>query len=306
VAEPLDVMATSVTGAAGWPSAFVRLIRPRQWTKNLSIFAPLLFSKSALHGPSVLKATLAVLAFCCLASAIYILNDWVDRERDRIHPEKRHRPIAAGKVSGLGAALLGLCLVSAGAALALTVGRPFALLAAGYVALQIAYTFVLKHWVLVDVGVIAIGFLIRVVSGGLAIDVPVSNWLYLCTLLLAVFLGFAKRRHEISALQADALHHRANLSEYSLPMLDQMMSIVAAACIVAYGLYTVSHETLEKVGSDGLKYTVPFVLFGIFRYLYLIHRRNAGGSPERVLLSDVPLIIDLLLFVGVSAWALYA
>ena len=149
------------------------------------------------------------------------------------------------------------------------------------------------------------GFILRVVAGAVAINVLVSNWLFLCTLLLAVFLGFAKRRHELSSLEGSAAAHRANLDDYSLPMLDQMMSISAASTILAYGLYTVSAETVTHVGTDRLKFTVPCVVYGVFRYLFLVHKRGAGGSPEKVLLSDGPLIIDIGLFVAVAAWALY-
>ncbi len=295
-----------VTATAGFSAAaVVRQLRLRQWTKNLAIFAPLLFAKAIFVGDAALRASAAVFSFCLLASGIYTLNDWMDRHADRLHPEKRLRPIAAGQLGGPGAAVLVLTCWSGAAALALWVGQSFAFVALGYVGLQICYSLGLKRLVILDVVVIAIGFVIRVVGGGVAIGVPVSNWLYLCTLLLAVFLGFAKRRHELSSLQGDASAHRANLSEYSVPLLDQLISVVAASCILAYGLYTVSRETVEHVGSDRLKFTVPFALYGIFRYLFLIHRRGAGGSPERVLLSDAPLIICLLLYVAVCGWALY-
>src|SRR5262249_23418266 len=280
-------------------------LRPQQWTKNLAVFAPLLFAKGVLDVQAVLRASVAVLAFCLLSGGVYLLNDWLDREKDRLHPEKRNRPIAAGLLSGRVVATAALVCWMSGLALAYLARPTFAALAAGYLALQLLYSALFKRWVIVDVMVIGLGFLIRVVGGGIAISVPVSNWLYLCTLLLAVFLGFAKRWHELSSLEGDSVGHRENLSEYSLPMLDQMLSIVAASCILAYGLYTVAQDTVPKVGSDRLKYTVPFVIYGIFRYLFLIHRRGAGGSPERVLLSDGPMIVDILLYLAVAAWALY-
>ena len=281
-------------------------LRPRQWTKNGAVYAPLLFARAVLVEGAALRATLAVLSFCLLSSGVYVVNDWVDRERDRLHPEKRHRPIAAGRIAGrVAAALVAVCW-AAGFTLALAARMEFAGLAAGYVALQLLYTFLLKRLVIVDVVAIAIGFVLRVVGGGVAIDVPLSNWLFLCTLLLAVFLGFAKRRHELTSLQAEAPSHRANLSDYSLPMLDQMLGVVAAACLVAYGIYTVSPETIAHVGSDRMKFTVPFVMYGIFRYLFLIHRRGAGGSPERVLLSDPAFLVNLGLYTAVAAWALYS
>lgn len=287
------------------PLVLLRALRPRQWAKNFAVFAPLLFAKAVLVPGAALKASLAVGAFCLLASAIYLVNDWVDREKDRLHPEKRRRPIAAGHLGGAGAAALAIACALGGAGMALAVHSRFAAVAAGYVALQLAYSFFLKRAVILDVMIIALGFVLRVVGGGVAIDVPVSNWLFLVTLLLAVFLGFAKRRHELSSLQGEATAHRANLSDYSLPMLDQMMSMVAAACILAYGLYSVAQDTVEHVGSDRLKFTVPFVIYGIFRYLFLVHRKGAGGSPERVLTSDGPFLVNLLLYVGVVAWALY-
>lgn len=303
LSQPVDVAALPSIGVWG---ALFKSLRPRQWTKNLIVYAPLLFAKSVFKGDAALKATLAVASFCALAGGMYLFNDWFDRERDRRHPEKRGRPIAAGLIPGKTVALaVGLCwLVGGGLALA---ARPaFALVAAGYLGLQIAYSLLLKQLVILDVVAIALGFVLRVLGGGVAIAVPVSNWLYLCTLLLALFLGFAKRRHELASLYDDAVSHRANLGEYSLPMLDQMIAVVAASCILSYGLYTVSFETISKVGSDRLKYTVPIVIYGIFRYLFLMHKRGAAGSPERVLLSDPPMIINLLLFVAVSAWALYS
>lgn len=283
----------------------MRALRPRQWTKNLVIFAPLLFAKSVLLGHLALHSLVAFGSFSMLASGIYLLNDWLDRDQDRLHPDKRHRPIAAGLISGRGAAITVAALWAIGFGLAALDGPTFASVAASYVVLQIFYSLWLKKMVILDVMIIAAGFILRVIGGGVAIDVQVSNWLFLCTLLLAVFLGFAKRRHELSSLHGDQLAHRANLSDYSLPMLDQMMSVVAAACIVAYGLYTVARETVEHVGSDRLKFSVPFVIYGIFRYLFLIHKRGAGGSPEKVLLSDPPLVFDLLLYLAVCAWALY-
>lgn len=300
-------MAEAAAQPLARPNALVllRALRPRQWTKNGAVFAPLLFARSVFVEGAALRAMLAALAFCCLASGVYVINDWVDREKDRQHPEKRQRPIAAGLIGGPAAFLLVAGCWVLGGALALGAGRELALVAAGYVLLQIFYTLLLKQLVIVDVVVIALGFVIRVVGGGVAIQVPVSNWLLLCTLLLAVFLGFAKRRHELSSLQEEAASHRSNLTEYSLPMLDQMIAVVAAACIVAYGLYTVSPDTIQHVGSDRMKLTVPFVLYGIFRYLFLIHRRGAGGSPERVLLSDPPLMVSIGLYTAVVAWTLY-
>ena len=287
------------------PLAAVRALRPRQWVKNGVVLVPLLFAKAAARGDLVWKALGALVAFSLLASTVYLMNDWVDRERDRLHPEKKFRPIAAGHLGGGSViALIVLCL-SAFSAIGWWVGRGFLYVSGAYLALQVLYTFWLKHMVILDVLAIACGFILRVMVGAEAIHVEMSNWLLLCTMLGAVFLGLAKRRHELSSLEGSASAHRANLGDYSLGMLDQMMSISAATTILAYGLYTVSKETVEHVGTDRLKFTVPCVIYGIFRYLFLVHKRGAGGSPEKVLLSDPALLIDAGAFLAVAAWALY-
>jgi 4-hydroxybenzoate polyprenyltransferase len=282
----------------------VRALRPKQWTKNGVLLAPLLFAKNVLVEGQALKSAVAVAAFSLLASGVYVVNDWFDREKDRHHPEKRKRPIAAGHISGLEAAVLVTLVWGAAVGAGQWLGTSFVAVMGAYAALQVLYTFALKRLVILDIMAIALGFIIRVVAGAEAISVVVSNWLFLCTLLGAVFLGFAKRRAELSSLE-DAAAHRANLAEYSLPMLDQMMSISASACILAYGLYTVSAETLHRVGNDHLKFTVPPVVYGVFRYLFLVHKRGAGGAPEKVLLGDVPLLATVATIVGVAAWALY-
>lgn len=288
-----------------YPLVLLRAMRPKQWTKNLAAYAPLLFAHRIFQSELLIRATLAVVAFCLLASGVYVLNDWVDREKDALHPEKRKRPIAAGWINfPMAMALLVSCW-TAGLGLAYLARPEFALVGTGYVVLQVLYCFALKQMVILDVMVIALGFLIRVAGGGVAVGVPLSNWLYLCTLLLALFLGFAKRRHELASLAADAASHRKNLSEYSLPMLDQLISLVAAACIVAYSLYTVAPDTVARLGSDHMKFTVPCVMYGLFRYLYLIHKKNLGGSPEKVLLGDAPLLADIGVFLAVALWALY-
>ncbi len=287
------------------PLAAFRALRVKQWPKNGALLAPLLFAKSIFAQGQLLRAVVATISFSLLASGVYVVNDWFDREKDRLHPEKRKRPIAAGHLSGSAAAgLVALCWACAGA-LGAALGVDFLLVLGGYLILQVLYTGLLKQLVILDVMAIALGFILRVIAGAVAIDVVVSNWLFLCTLLLAVFLGFAKRRAELSSLEDNATAHRANLADYSLPMLDQMMSISAASTILAYGLYTVAKETVEHVGSDRLKYTVPCVVYGVFRYLFLVHKRGAGGAPEKVLLSDRALQADIAVFLGLAAWALY-
>ncbi len=283
-----------------FPVAAIRALRPRQWLKNGVVLVPLLFAKRLFDEALVFNALLALASFSLLASGVYVLNDWFDREKDRLHPEKRKRPIAAGHLGGAGAAGLVVLCWSAAAAIGWCLSLGYLGVLAAYLVLQFAYTFALKHMVLLDIMSIALGFILRVMAGAVAIDVAVSNWLFLCTLLGALFLGFAKRRAELSALE-DASAHRASLADYTVPLLDQMMSICAACCLLAFGLYTVEHPA-----SDRLKFTVPFAVYAVFRYLFLIHRRGAGGSPEKVLLSDKPLIVDTALFLLASAWALYA
>lgn len=284
--------------------AALRALRPKQWTKNGVLLVPLLFAKGVFVGDLALRAFVAVAAFSLLASGVYVVNDWFDREKDRLHPEKRKRPIAAGHLSGMSAAaLVALCWAAAGG-LAWSLGAKFMAVLGGYLLLQVLYTGLLKRLVLLDIMAIALGFILRVVAGAEAIDVVVSNWLFICTLLGALFLGFAKRRAELSSLE-DASAHRANLADYTVPLLDQMMSISASSSILAYSLYTVSKETTDRVGSDHMKFTVPFAVYAVFRYLFLVHKKGAGGAPEKVLLSDAPLLVDTGLFIAVAAWALY-
>ncbi len=286
--------------------AAIRALRPRQWTKNLAVFAPLLFARAVTVPGAAWHATLAFLSFCALASGLYVVNDWVDQAQDRLHPEKKKRPIAAGEIQAPGAAALVLACWLVGGVLAWLAGPTVAPIALTYVLVELAYSFWLKRYVIVDVLVIATGFVLRVFGGAAAIDVPVSNWLFLCALLLALFLALGKRRAELVSLEIPQAHgHRATLADYSVPLLDQMLTLVASACLVAYALYTVAPDTLEKVGSDRMKFTVPFVVYGILRYLYLLHRRGAGGAPERVLLSDGPTLLNLALYLLTVAWVLF-
>jgi 4-hydroxybenzoate polyprenyltransferase len=285
--------------------AWFRVLRPRQWTKNLAVFAPLLFARHVFEPDAATRELLAFVAFCFLSSGTYVFNDWIDREEDRKHPEKALRPIAAHEIRARTVLLLILICWAVGLDLGSVLGWKFATLGGCYLVLQIAYAFVLKHMVVLDVLSIAAGFVLRVLAGAVAIDVPVSGWLFLCALLLALFLALAKRRQELVSLKDSATEHRPALGEYSLPLLDQMLSTVAGMCILAYGLYTVAPDTVAKVGSDRLKWTLPFVLYGILRYLYLVHRRDVTGSPEKVLLSDVPTVVNLLLYAVAVVAALY-
>ena len=287
------------------PAAALAALRPRQWTKNAVVLAPLFFSLRAREPVASLRALAAVAVFSLVASAMYLVNDVADAEQDRVHPLKRARPIASGELSQGVAVAMAVALGVAGLASSLFLGPRFAAYVAAYVALQFGYSAVLKHVVVLDVFGVAGGFVLRVLAGAQAIPVPVSNWLYLCTLLLALFLALAKRRAEIVLLEGGAVQHRRILSEYSLQLIDQLVSITCACAVLAYSLYTLSQETIDRHGTDRLKYTIPLVIMGVFRYLYLVHQRSGGGEPESALLGDRPLQAVLLAYAAVAGWALY-
>lgn len=286
-------------------AALLRSLRPEQWPKNLLLLVAPFFGRQLLVPAHLAAAALGVVAFCALASAVYLVNDVVDRARDRVHPAKRHRPIAAGALAPGVALAAAAVLLAFGAGLAAHVGVSFAALAVAYVALQALYMAVLKHVVVVDLFAIAAGFVLRVVAGADAAGVPVSNWLYLCTILGSLFLVLEKRRAELVTLGPEAMRHRPILAEYPPAWIDQLGTILATCCILAYGLYTVAPDTLARFGTDRLKLTVPFVLFGFARYLYLVHRHGAGGAPERVLLDDRPTQVNVGLWIVTAAWAIY-
>jgi 4-hydroxybenzoate polyprenyltransferase len=276
--------------------AIVGSLRPRQWVKNLFVFAGLVFAQR-LFTADVAVAGAAFVVFCALSGAIYLLNDVADRERDRLDPRKRRRPIAAGRL-GVGAAVataLALIVLGLGAGAAL--GPAFLLTATAYVALLAAYSAWLKHVVIVDVLAVASGFVLRAVAGAVAIDVAMSGWLLICTILLALFLALGKRRYEYLTLGGDAAAHRPILAEYSPALLDQMIAVVTASTVTAYALYTMSPETVAKFRTHLLPATLPFVLYGIFRYLYLLYRRQLGGQPSELLLADPPLLVNAILWV---------
>jgi 4-hydroxybenzoate polyprenyltransferase len=295
-------------GASGSRSAAASLLqsfRPGQWTKNLLVFAPLLFAVRLFDPPSVVRAAAGFAIFCALSSVVYLVNDVMDRESDRRHPLKRFRPIAAGEVS-VGTALATASLMGAvalGAAYALS--PPFALVSAGYLGLQVLYSGPLKHIVIVDVLTIAIGFVLRAAAGAVVIDVVISHWLFVCTILLALFIALAKRRHELVLLADGATSHRPILGEYSAYLLDQMIGVVTASTLIAYIFYTISPETEQKFGTSWLGLTIPFPLYGIFRYLYLVHRREGGGSPADLLLNDRPLLACVTLWVVAVVLIIY-
>jgi 4-hydroxybenzoate polyprenyltransferase len=248
--------------------------------------------------PLVGWSTLAFLLFCMVSSADYLINDLIDRESDRVHPEKRKRPIAAGLVSAREAVTLAIALDVVAITAAFVFNWHVGLTISAYVVLMLAYTFGLKHVVLMDMVCIAAGFVLRAMTGALAIDVPISEWLYVVTALGALFLIIHKRRAELTLLEAGAGSHRPILEEYSKDLLDQMASLVTASTLIAYGLYTFTAENLPS--NNAMMLTIPFVLYGLLRYLYLVHQKNAGGSPEDVLLSDRPLIADIVLWIATA------
>src|SRR5512135_2981884 len=276
-------------------------LRPKQWIKNFFIFGALLFSQNLFNKPLLVRTIEAFVAFCLVSSAHYIFNDLRDLAEDRLHPVKKMRPLASGRLKKGPAVAALLIIGAAGIALGGSINLPFLLILVGYLVLQTAYSMWLKHIVILDVFVIAAGFLIRVVAGGLAIEVAISSWLLICTILLSLFLAMGKRRHELVLLDKQAAVHRPILKEYNIYLLDQMISVVTASTLVAYCLYTISDETVAKFGTRNLIFTVPFVLYGIFRYLYLIHQKTGGGTPESLIIRDRPLLIAIVLWIGVAA-----
>ena len=286
--------------AGALPLALLSAVRPKQWLKNLFVFAPAIFANTIFEERTLERAAAAFLVFCAVASATYLLNDVLDRESDRQHPVKRLRPIASGRLSPAAALTLAGVLAAVGIAASFGLGRLFAALVVAYLASTIGYTFYFKHSVILDVMFLASGFVLRVAAGAAAVNVPASEWLFLCTMLLALFLGFSKRRHELTLLEGDATNHRRVLVHYSPELLDQMIVIVATSAILCYILYTVWPSTVERFGSNHLIYTVPFVIYGIFRYFYLIHQRQSGGDPTDALLTDVPLLVNVVLWAAVA------
>lgn len=276
----------------------VEAMRPHQWVKNLLVLAPLAFTLKglSLDAQAWSSAALAFAAFCFAASTIYLVNDLVDREEDGRHPQKRNRPIASGRL-GVGAARgqLLLLLAAVGGAATLVpahAGVPFAIWPAAYLLLNLLYSFWLKRLVIVDCMCIALGFQLRVQAGAAAIDVAASNWLLLCTFFFALFLAFCKRYEELGRQAEAAGQTRATMADYTISFLNMMIGPLAALSILTYALYTVSPDTVQAHGTDKLIFTVPFVTYGVFRYLFLVYRRSDGGDPARLLFRDAPLLVS--------------
>ncbi len=294
----------SLPASPGLFRSLVVSLRPQQWVKNLFVFAGLVFAQQ-LFTPRFWPALAAFALFCLLSGGIYLLNDVADYEKDRLHFRKRFRPVASGTL-GRGTALgVGVGLLSGGLALSFWFSLPFGIVALSYVVLLTIYSAGLKHLVILDVLTVAIGFVLRAVAGAVAIDVEISGWLLICTVLIALFLALGKRRHELLTLDESAPDHRPILAEYSPQLLDQMIAVVTASTVTAYALYTMSPETVGRFGTRLLPLTLPFVLYGIFRYLYLLYRRELGGNPSELFLSDRALLVNSALWAAAVVLIIY-
>ncbi len=277
-------------------AALLRSMRPTQWPKNVFVLAPLVFGHLLGDRAAIARALLALVAFCLASSGVYLGNDIRDRNEDRQHPLKRHRPLAAGTLPVPVAAVALVVLAAAALGLAWSLGPGVALLLGVYIVLNALYTGGLKHVVILDVMILSAGFVLRVLAGAAATAVQVSSWLLLCTIFLSLFLGFSKRRHEITLLAEGAASQRRVLHHYSEAFLDQMINVVTASAVVSYALYAVAPETVEKYHTQHLVYTLPMVLFGIFRYLYLMYQQPGERNPTEAILGDPPFLINMVLW----------
>jgi 4-hydroxybenzoate polyprenyltransferase len=295
----VETAVVEVDGSMGSAGSYLRLARPKQWTKNGFVLAGVVFAEKAIEAFPVASALLAFLAFCALSGAVYATNDVLDVEEDRKHPIKRRRPVASGEISLRSAMVFAAVLAALGLALGFAVDAGVGIAGAAYLCLQAVYTPVLKHTAILDVMSISAGFVIRALAGVEAVGSPISPWLIVCTALLTLFLGFSKRRHELASLGDGAISHRKNLRDYSVPLLDEMMNIMISATIIAYALYTFfAYKNYYMMAS------IPFVVYGVFRYMLLVHR-NGGGNPDTLLLRDRPLQITLLLWLVVVGVVIY-
>lgn len=299
---PVETTGPTTGSALG---ALLESLRPQQWVKNGFVFAALIFSRSLTDWPRNSRVALAGLAFCLISSAAYLVNDILDAPEDRKHPVKKMRPIASGRLGAARAAWVAALLGLLSLAGAWALDRQFFLIIALYAALNLLYSWVLKHVVLLDVFVIGMGFVLRVVGGGVVIHVAISSWLIVCSTLLALFLALCKRRHELVLLRESAPDHRAILASYTPYFLDQLIAIVTASTVMSYALYTLSHDVQTKFPGKRLELTIPFVLFGIFRYLYLVHQNEEGGNPTRVVFTDVVLLSVVLMWAASVIFIIY-
>jgi len=288
----------------------IRVVRPDQWTKNLVLFAGLVFAGGLGTRTHVLHAVAGFAAFCALSGATYIFNDLTDVRRDREHPVKKLRPLASGELPLGVAAVVAVVLATGALVWAYSLHRNFGYVATGYLTLNVLYSLALRKMVVLDVMAIAVGFVLRAVGSvevlrGPAPDTELSPWLLVCTFFLALFLGLGKRRHEVLVLGADGGKHRPVLKHYPPALIDSLFGVVTASTVVSYAIYTIWPGTVEKVGGTGLVYTIPFVVYGVFRYLYLMFAAGGGGQPSRALVSDLPLAINIVLWILVVAFVIY-
>lgn len=270
----------------------IQALRPHQWIKSVFVLAPLVFSEHLLDGRYLLRSGVAFVLFCFISSAVYLLNDVRDVESDRRHPEKRHRPVASGRLGLAAAATASIAITLLVLPPAFLLSVPFGCILLAYGLMNVAYSLYLKHIVILDVMIVASGYLFRAIAGALVISVEISSWLILCTVLLALFMGFVKRRQELILLEAGAAGHRRILDEYTPRFLDQMIAVVTAGALVSYALYTMSPDVVLKLGTPHLNLTIPFVIYGLLRYLYLVYARNEGGNPSSTILGDPSLLIN--------------
>jgi 4-hydroxybenzoate polyprenyltransferase len=289
--------------ARSTPALLLASLRPEQWTKNLLVLAGVVFGGRLLEPSAVGLALAAFAVFCALSGAVYLFNDVADRTADQRHPLKRERPIASGQLPVSAAVATGVLLGTAGVGVAVWLSTSFGLVAATYLGSLLLYSLALKHVVILDVLMIAGGFVLRAVGGAVVVNVPIGHWLLVCTTLLALFLALSKRRHELVLLADGATDHRRILEEYSPYLLDQMIGVVTSSTLIAYTVYATSPDTAARLGTGKLGLTIPFVLYGIFRYLYLVHQKRGGGSPAAMLLTDRPLLGCVALW-GASVIAL--
>ena len=280
-------------------------MRPQEWVKNLLVFSGVIFSRSLFDLHDLWTSTLGFLIFCAASSGIYLFNDLCDIRSDRSHPIKCTRPLAAGELNVNAARFAMVTLFAAAALGSLALSPRFALIIVLYLAMCVAYSLQLKNVVILDVILIASGFVLRAISGAVLIDVSISEWLIICTSMVALLVGFGKRRHELTLLRSAASTHRKNLSEYSLRFLDSIMAICAGAALITYALYTRADETVARVGSQWMLITIPFVVYGVFRYLFLIYQRDAGGDPVKILFRDRPTVLNLLFWLIAASLVVY-
>jgi 4-hydroxybenzoate polyprenyltransferase len=275
---------------------YIRLIRVKHWVKNVFILAPLIFSLNFYKPLYISRTLIMCAAFCLAASGVYVFNDIADRQRDRLHPKKKDRPIASGAVPVSRALVLAAVLLLAAVAVSAILGLPSFLVVLAYIGMNVAYSLLLKNQTFVDVMVIATGFLLRVVAGAFAIDVELTHWMLLTTFFLSLFLGFGKRRKEVLVTEGST-RHRAVFQDYTIELLNSLIIISASLTIITYSLYVVTSKAMIALGRDKFIATIPFVVFGVFRYMFLIYRKNNGGDPAEVLFKDNVMLIDIALWV---------